>query len=172
MLSSDRHELRAKQRNEDGYYEYGIRRPTAVSVRGGRRVVRRCHGVSARRIICEQQSGVRLSSTYWTYSLLFFVYRSSGTFPRRPMRTSFARSADLEGVVEKDCQCCLNSGLPLETSGTHPRRSACRGGHALRKGKHLVKRREDAQDKKPARVAAGRCLDWRARRQAGVTTRT
>lgn len=39
--------------------------------------------------------------TYETYSLSFFVVRTSGSLPNRPMRTSFARSEERDAVVEK-----------------------------------------------------------------------
>ena len=45
--------------------------------------------------------------THATYSLFVFVYRSSGSFPRRPMRRSFAISAEREALVENAC----NSGV-------------------------------------------------------------
>ena len=42
----------------------------------------------------------REGNTDETYSLSFLVVRSSGSLPRRPMRTSFARSYDRAGVEE------------------------------------------------------------------------
>lgn len=41
-----------------------------------------------------------VATVYVTYSLSDFVFLTSGSFPRRPMRTSLARSLDRAGVVE------------------------------------------------------------------------
>lgn len=39
--------------------------------------------------------------TYETYSLSFFVVRTSGSLPKRPMRTSLARSEERDADEEK-----------------------------------------------------------------------
>jgi len=46
-----------------------------------------------------------VATVYETYSLSFLVVRSSGSLPRRPMRTSFARSYDRAGVEENVRRC-------------------------------------------------------------------
>lgn len=41
--------------------------------------------------------------TYEMYSFSVLVYRTSGSLPRRPIRSSFAMSAEREEVVENAC---------------------------------------------------------------------
>lgn len=47
--------------------------------------------------------GMKLDLTYEMYSFSVLVYRTSGSLPRRPIRSSFAMSAEREEVVENAC---------------------------------------------------------------------
>lgn len=47
--------------------------------------------------------GMKLDVTYEMYSFSVLVYRTSGSLPRRPIRSSFAMSAEREEVVENAC---------------------------------------------------------------------
>jgi len=53
------------------------------------------------------------------YSLSFLVVRSSGSLPRRPTRTSFARSYGRAGVEENVC--CSSEGDALKFGDEHLR---------------------------------------------------
>lgn len=59
----------------------------------------------------------REREAYETYSLSFLVVRSSGSLPRRPTRTSFARSYDRAGVEENVC--CTSKSNRLEPEDEH-----------------------------------------------------
>lgn len=50
-----------------------------------------------------QVQDMTLDLTYEMYSFSVLVYRTSGSFPRRPIRSSFAMSAEREEVVENAC---------------------------------------------------------------------
>jgi len=74
---------------------------TSVSVRGWGRVVLRRDGVSGiQQFVMSPRPVSPVEYTHVTYSLSFFVVRTSGSPPKRPMRTSFARSEARGELVE------------------------------------------------------------------------
>lgn len=53
--------------------------------------------------------------TYETYSLSFFVVRTSGSLPKRPMRTSLARSEERDADEEK----AYDTPLSISNNNNH-----------------------------------------------------
>ena len=72
------------------------------------------------------------SGTYETYSLSFFVVRTSGSLPRRPTRMSLATSVEREGVDEKACGGGEDVNMGVEEKET----DASEGAWLTEKGEH------------------------------------